>query len=137
MFCRRALAQLAKHREAIAREGTGLVLVHMQSDREADELFATYGLSDVPRISDPERRLYEAFELKRGNLAQVAGPSVWGAGLKSLLGGHLPGVPKGDVLQMPGAFLVHNGQIVRAFRHATSADEPDYCALAKPVRSTP
>jgi AhpC/TSA antioxidant enzyme len=105
----------------------------MQSDAEARLLFARYGLDDLPRISDPERKLYEAFELSRGSLAQVAGPRVWWRGLVSLLKGHTPGVPQGDVFQMPGVFLVSNGRIERAYRHTTSADRPDYCELARSV----
>jgi hypothetical protein len=30
---------------------------------------------------------------------------------------------------MPGAFLIHNARLVRAFRHQDAADRPDYCAL--------
>ncbi|MFN0056480.1 MAG: SelL-related redox protein [Planctomycetales bacterium] len=129
-FCRQALADLARDRAAITAAGTGLVLVHMQSDADAKTLFAAYGLDDVPRISDPDRRLYEAFDLQVASLSQVAGPQVWLAGLKSLLSGHLPGIPSANVFQLPGAFLVHKGQILRAFRGQSSAEHPDYCELA-------
>lgn len=129
-FCRQALADLSEHRGEIASAGTSLVLVHMTSDAAAEKLFAAYGLQDVPRISDPEQRLYAAFGLSRGGLLQVAGPSVWLPGLKSLLSGNVPGIPSGDVRQMPGAFLLQNGRILRAFRPANSAERPDYCALA-------
>jgi peroxiredoxin len=131
-FCRQALADLAEHRAAIAAGGTGLVLVHMEPEASAAELFARYGLADVPRIADPARRLYKAFEVRRGGVLQVVGPAVWLPGLKALLDGHLPGIPSGHLSQLPGAFLVHEGRIVRAFRGETSADRPDYCALAAP-----
>ncbi|HTI52262.1 MAG TPA: SelL-related redox protein [Planctomycetaceae bacterium] len=129
-FCRQALADIAANHAAITAAGTGLVLIHMESDAGAAALFAQYGLADVPRISDPERRLYQAFALKRGGMMQVAGPAVWFSGLKALAGGNLPGIPSSDVFQLPGAFLVHDGEIVRAFRAETSADRPDYCELA-------
>lgn len=128
-FCRQALADLAARRDAITAAGAQIVLVHMQSDAEAARLFARYGLDDAGRISDPERKLYQAFQLPRGTLAQVAGPGVWGAGLKSLLSGHAPGIPSADVWQLPGAFLIKDGKIVRGFRAATSADRPDYAEL--------
>ena len=48
----------------------------------------------------------------------------------AVLKGHGFGWPKSDPLQLPGAFLLRDGVIVRAFRHATSADRPDYCELA-------
>jgi peroxiredoxin len=130
-FCRQALDDLSKNRKTITDGGTGIVLVHMEPDTVAAGLFARYGLADVPRISDPERRLYQAVGLARGGMLQVAGPDVWLPGLASLLTGHLPGIPTADVLQMPGAFLIHDGKLVRAFRNKTSAERVDYCALAR------
>jgi peroxiredoxin len=130
-FCRQALADLARNRKEIAAGGTGIVLVHMEADAAAATLFAGYGLEDLPRISDPERRLYHAVGLARGSMSQVAGPDVWLPGLASLLTGHLPGIPTSDVFQMPGAFLIQNGKILRAYRNKTSAERPDYCALAR------
>jgi peroxiredoxin len=129
-FCRQALADVATRRAAIAAAGTGIVLVHMETEANAAALFARYGLGDLPRIADPARRLYRAFELVRGGVMQVVGPAVWLPGLKALIDGHFPGVPSGHLSQLPGAFLIHNGQIVRAFRGQTSADRPDYCDLA-------
>jgi hypothetical protein len=130
-FCRQALADLARDRVKIEQSGTGIVLVHMETDAAAAALFATYNLADVPRISDPERQIYEAFELHRGSLAQVAGPAVWWKGFVSLLTGSLPGRPTSDVFQLPGTFLVQDGKIMKAFRNENSADRPDYCDVAK------
>lgn len=125
-FCRKWLGELSARRAQLDAAGTALVLVHMSSDAEAAELFARYRLDDVPRISDPGQTLYAEFGLARGNAGQVIGPAVWWRGLKATLQGHLPGVPSGDVLQMPGAFLIVGGRVVRAFRAASSADEPDF-----------
>ncbi len=129
-FCRQALADISEKRQAIAAAGVQIALVHMQSDAEAVTFFARYHLDDLPRISDPARALYRAFQLPRGSLAQVTGPGVWGAGLKSLLSGNLPGIPSADVRQLPGVFLVSDGRVLRSFRHATSGDRPDYVDLA-------
>lgn len=129
-FCRQALADLSACRPAVTSAGVTIALVHMETDSAAAALFARYRLEDVPRISDPEQDLYRAFRLGRGRASQVVGVRVWGAGLKSLLAGHLPGVPGKDVWQMPGAFLLHDGRVLRAFRHATSGDRPDYLELA-------
>lgn len=131
-FCREALADLSARRSRIEESGSGIVLVHMTTEAEAAELTGRYGLQDLSRIADPERTLYEAFELQRGSLSQVAGPGVWWRGLKAILAGNLVGVPQGDVRQLPGAFLVSRGEIIKAFRHASSADRPDYCELARP-----
>lgn len=130
-FCKETLALLQQQRQAIEAAGTRIVLVHMMPDDEAAEMFGGYGLDDVARISDPERKLYEAFELKRGGVSQVMGPRVWWQGFKTtILKGHLPGAPGGDVFQLPGAFLVKEGELLRAFRPDTSAEHPDYTELA-------
>jgi peroxiredoxin len=128
-FCRQTLSDLAANRAKIDATGTGIVLVHMEQDPVASALFARYGLADVARISDPEQRLYQAAGMARGGLAQVVGPDVWLPGLASLLTGHLPGIPTSDVYQLPGAILLHDGKILRAFRNRTSGERADYCEL--------
>lgn len=130
-FCREALAKLKADREQIESHNVRIVLVHMMGDAEASNLFTKYGLDDVPRVSDPDQELYQAFELKRGKITQVMGPAVWWKGFKTtILRGHLPGIPKGDVFQLPGTFLVADGEIVRAFRPENSAEHPDYAEFA-------
>lgn len=128
-FCREALADIQKQRQAIESQGLGVVLVSMLEPESAGSFFATYGLDDVPRISDPERQLYAAFELGRGSLWSILGPAIWVRGAQSF-GGHGAGKVQGDVFQMPGAFVIADGKIVKAFRHQTSADRPDYTAMA-------
>ena len=136
-FCRETLADLAARRSAIEGAGVTIVLVHMMDDDDAAELFARYDLHDLPRISDVERRLYDAFALKRGRVGEVVGPRVWWRGFKTaVLARHGFGKPAGDIFQLPGAFLLVQGQIVRAHRSRTSADRPnldDLTACPLPV----
>lgn len=89
-----------------------------------------YGLGDVPRVDDPDGVLYRAFGLARGSPWQIGGAAVWQRGVQALLAGHRVGPAGGDVLRMPGVFLVQDSQILKAFRHRHSADRPDYVALA-------
>lgn len=130
-FAREALDDVAAQRLAISDSGTAIVLVHMQAERDAAELFKKYHVDDLPRISDPEQKLYQAFEVGRGSLWQVAGPGMWWRAVTALVSGHLPGVPNADVYQLPGAFLIHNGAIISAFRAQSSADRPDYTQVAQ------
>lgn len=130
-FCRETLAQLAEKRSAIEAAGSQIVLVHMMPDETARRLFEKYGLDDCDRISDPDQGLYRTFGLKRGSSAQVMGPKTWWRGFKTVvLSGHLPGRPVGDIYQLPGAFLLVDGKIVRGYRPEDSADQPDYTDLA-------
>ena len=106
-------------------------MVHMgPEDAATHALFESYGLADLSRVSDPERRLYAAFELARGSLGQLVGPRVIGRAFASLLGGNRSGKIVGDARQMPGAFLLRKGRIVTHHRHAHAGERPDYVALA-------
>ncbi len=130
LFCREALADLQVRRRQIEGEQAQLVLVHMGTEAEDARLFARYGLADIPRISDPERSLYRAFGLGRAAVFDLFGPHMWWRAFHALLaGGHRVGKLSGDVLQLPGAFLVFHGEIVRGFRHQYVADRPDYLSL--------
>ena len=130
-FCRETLAKLEKRRAEIEQQGAKIVLVHMiELDNEAEMFFARYRLHDVARISDPQQEVYKRFGLPRGRLSQVMGPGIWWSGLKSLLSGNMPGKPIGDIFQLPGAFLVHQGQLVKRFQPSNSAEQTDYVELA-------
>jgi hypothetical protein len=130
-FCREALADLRVQRSRIEAAGVRIAVVHMSPEQGAPAFFGRYGMDDVPRFSDPERALYRRFELRRGGWRQLFGLRVWLRGARAVLAdGHGVGALAGDGFQMPGAFLVLNGQVVRAYRHDTAASRPDYCALA-------
>jgi hypothetical protein len=107
-----------------------VAFVHMGSEEQGAEFFGGYGVGDLPRVSDPAAMLYKAFGLERARLTQVLGPAAWLRGMAALTRGHVAGAVIGDALQMPGVFLVQNGEVLKAFRHETSSDVPDYLALA-------
>lgn len=130
MFCREALADLARQQQEIEALGARLVLVHMGNEAQAAAFFTHYGLENVPRISDVERNLYRAFALSRASLICLISPRVWWRAFQvSILGRHGVGPLAGDGFQLPGAFLIFHGEIVRTYRHQSPADRPDYLAL--------
>lgn len=132
-FCREALADLAKEREQLARANVRLALVHLGDDVAMQRLCEHYGLGDLPRICDPERRLYQQFQLQLGSFRALMGPSVIWRGIKTAFGArHGIGSFDGNVFQMPGVFLIEDGRVVREFRHQSAADRPDYVAIACP-----
>ena len=136
-FCRESLADLARQRQEIESSGTGIVLVHPTDDERAAALFASYGLSDLPRFADPDRVLYQTLGLARGSFLQLLGPRVIWRAVAATLRGHRLGRTDGDTRQMPGVFLVQDGQIVEAFRHRDVADKPDYQAIASRLSEAP
>jgi len=51
----------------------------------------------------------------------------------AITGGHGFGGVTSNVYQMPGAFLVKDGRVIREFRHQSPSDRPDYSELACPI----
>lgn len=128
-FCREAIGDLAKHREYFRSRGIRIALVTQGEAQKIESLCSSYKLQDVVILSDPSRHLYHAFELRRGSLRELFGPKVWLRGAVAALKGHGIGALDGDGFQMPGAFLLRDGELIRAYRHRSAADRPDYCEL--------
>ncbi len=51
-------------------------------------------------------------------------------GIGAMLGGNFIGKLQGDGFQMPGVFLIKDGEVIKSFIHKTAADRPDYLVLA-------
>jgi hypothetical protein len=136
-FCRQALSDLAASRAALEASTGGepvrLVLVHMMAEEQAAPFIARYGLGDLARISDPQRLLYAALDLQRLKILQLFSTRGWWRGfMAGIVQGHGVGRPHADEdwKQMPGVFLLKDGQVVFSFRHETASQRPDYLALA-------
>jgi peroxiredoxin len=133
-FCRETLMDLKQQREKLQSIGVKPVVIHMSNDADGEKMLNRYELSDLSRISDPACSLYRAYDLKRGRISQLLGPSVWWRGFVSaIVQRHGIGAADGDGFQMPGAFLVRDGRIIKAYRHQKASDRPDYCQLASSV----
>ena len=130
-FCREALAELSKQRSQVEATGCGIVLVHLGED-DGEEFFAKYNMQDVPRIQDPNCRLYRQFGLDLGGFTELFGLRVWIRGLiAGLVYGHGRGPILGNSFQMPGVYLYHSGQILQGYQHEHVSDRPSYLALAR------
>ena len=64
---------------------------------------------------------------------ELFGPKVWLLGMKALFQGCGVGKLAGNGLQMPGAFVFHQGEIIAAQRAETAADLPDLPGLFEGV----
>ncbi len=129
-FCREALADLSAKREEIAALHTQLVLVHMTDNRIAEKYFSRFRLTGVTHVSDPLCQFYQGLGLVKGNFNQLFGLRNWIEGFQAgVLDGHGIGLQLGDGFQMPGVFMIREGQIIESFIHEIAADRPDYLAL--------
>ncbi|MEQ9410269.1 MAG: SelL-related redox protein [Fuerstiella sp.] len=129
-FCREAVADIAEVREQIEQMGTQIAIVHM-GQKEPIQLMEQYGLTDLHSFRDPSCSLYDAFGLNLGSFGQLFGPNVLFHTVRAAFAGHRPGAVDGNVFRMPGVFLLNDGDVVRAYRHRSAADRPDYVELAQ------
>ncbi len=131
-FCREALSDISRDRSQIESTGTKLVFVHMSTPEIAEEYFKKYNLDGALHISDPECKYYASFGLVKGNLTQLFGLKTWIRGFSAgVMDGHGVGPQLGDGFQMPGVFIISEGEIRESFVHKQASDRPDYHELAK------
>ena len=138
-FCLQTLQDLQYQLPKIRDRGVEPVVVHMSNDQEARSVMLKYGLEALPRVSDQSQSIYRAFELSRGGFFQLFGPRAWIGGIMATFRGNMVSGLKGDGFQMPGVFIIENGQVVHAHRHRSAAERPDYPNLAcgLPVTAPP
>ena len=132
-FCAQALDRVSKARAQLEAKGVRPVFVHLGTPERAKPYFDYYHLSDVERISNPDATLYQLplFGLSRTNpYLHFFNLTVLKGWLRGALFKYGIGMIKEDAYQMPGVFFFEGRKIVRAFRHRTIADEPDYLKLA-------
>jgi hypothetical protein len=107
-----------------------VLFVHMGSPSEARDFFD--GLWPEARaVSDPDKKIYDAFGLRRGGLGELFGPRIWWRGMRALSKGHGLGRPVGDPLVMPGAFLLRGSEVLWGYRGKDAADHPDWTDIPR------
>lgn len=130
-FCREALQDIATQRASLEAKGVRLVLVHMAPKRAtAERFFKKYNLFPITHVSDPDKRFYQAFGLTRATPNQIFGLMSWIRGFEvGIVRGHgfdNPNAEIGDGFQMPGVFVIYQGEIKRSYIHARAWDRPNY-----------
>lgn len=131
-FCREALADISEKREVLESMGAKLVFVHMAEAEIAERYFNRYNIPNAIHISDPECKFYKAFGLMKGSFTQLFGLQTWIRGFQAgLMEGHGIGPQLGDGFQMPGVFVIQDGDLKEAFIHKLASDRPDYEGLVK------
>jgi len=130
-FCREAISELAAKQAGIRATGSRLVFLHRSEESGARTFFEQFGMEDVPRVADPDGKVYRSFGLGHGRWKQLFGWRVIQRAYEAgWVKGHGLGLPQGDVRQMPGVFLLYRGELVKSFRHRLASDQPDYSRMA-------
>lgn len=135
IFCREAMTEIAGRREDIEAMGTKIIFVHMATNEIAEEYFNEFNLKGVVHISDPSSKFYSGFGLGRGTFNQLFGLSTWIRGYDIVVNKKIPVKMNsghlGDSFQMPGVFVLQNGEIKEAYIHKLASDRPDYGKLVE------
>lgn len=130
VFCREALKHIKNERSNWEKKGITIVLIHPSSKASGEVYLTQFDLLDVPSIADPECKIYEQFGLAKGSMSQLFGLSTFFRGFEVAAKGILPMVKQvGDGFQMPGIFIIYNGQIKDSYIHKSASDKPDYNQL--------
>ena len=129
-YCREMLFDLAAQHEKIDQAGLKKIVIHMGTVEQAGPFLTRYGLSETDQISDPDRHLYRALELPFGTLSQLTSvKTFWRAMVEGVVFRFGFGPFVGNGLQLPGAFIIKDGQVTRAIRHDSPADRTDFEGL--------
>ena len=127
-FCRRTMRELSSARAEIEAIGYTIGIVHMDAEAVVGETLSRFGLEDLPRFHDPEKVLYEVLETKRIPLRALFSPRTWAGGFD--LGARYGYAwPDSDPLQLPGAFLVDQGQVTAGHTSLYPAEPPNFRSL--------
>jgi peroxiredoxin len=131
-FCQEAMADLKDAMPELERRGIAPVLVFQTPDAGlAAKMTEASGLENADVVADPERKLYDAFGIERGNLWQVFGPRVVVGVVRVIARGLRPGKKVGgDVMQLPGTVLIHKGEILERHVHRHQGDRANYEQVA-------
>ena len=128
------MAQVCAHHPTIRALGAELGFVGSGTPAMA-QAFQAERCPDARVYVDPGRRVYQAFDLRRGLLRALA-PRAIGAALTAYKQGHRQGAVLGDAAQHGGAFVIDvAGQIQFAQRSRGPGDHVEPEALLTALRS--
>ena len=123
--------QLHNAREKFSEAGFNVVLVGLGIPEQAEHFRKEFHLS-FPIICDPDKELYRMFDLGRSTIMNTASPAVLLKGLRAMSQGYMPGIPRGDTMQLPGVFLIDKeGNIRYSYFSKDPSDHPSVETLLK------
>lgn len=126
---------MRQEEEQFQKLGARVVLVGLGTPEETSAFRKQFHVP-FPMIADPEKQLFKAFHLKQATPTSLLSVGMAMKGLSALARGHRIGIPKGDVRQLPGVFIIDTDGHIR-YRHFAKdpADHPTADALLKFLQS--
>lgn len=87
-------------------------------------------------LGDPDREAYHAVGLESGGALEYMGPRAMLGWARAAAHGKFGGIPKGDVSQRPGTFVIApDGTVAFAHYNRNSADNPPMDEVLTAVRA--
>ncbi len=105
-----------------------ILLFHQGTVDQGRQFFSGFW-PEARAVSDPDRRIFDALQVKTASLRKLFGPGVWLRALQAARQGYSVGKPVGSPWTMPGTFLVCGDRIVWSHRFDHVADHPDFKAM--------
>ncbi len=122
IFCRGQLAELHTLLPLLEQKTRVVVVMPHRADYLRSRLTGRYSLSCTV-LCDPEYALYRALGYGHMRASEAISPKAIMDGAKLFFGGHIVGMPDGDVEQLPGVVAVRSsGLVVARHQHAFASD---------------
>ena len=126
---------MRREKDAFDRLGAAVVLVGLGSVEQTAAFKEQFDVP-FPMIADPEKRLFEAFRLKKASAGALLSAKMVFRGVAAMAKGHGIGAPKGDVRQLPGVFIIGtDGRILFSHHASGPADHPRPETLLSALRA--
>jgi len=122
IFCRGQLADVHTLLPLLEQKTRVVVVMPHRADYLRSRLTGRYSLSCTV-LCDPEYALYRALGYGHMRASEAISPKAIMDGAKLFFGGHIVGMPDGDVEQLPGVVAVRSsGLVVARHQHAFASD---------------
>lgn len=123
-------------KETFDQLGARVVLVGLGSVEETTAFKQRFDVP-FPMVADPEKRLFGAFRLKQASAGSLLSAKMLVKGVAAMAKGHKIGIPRGDVRQLPGVFIIDADSHLRFSHYAASPeDHPQPNVLFDALRHT-
>ncbi len=122
IFCRGQLADLHTFLPLLEQKTRVVVVMPHQADYLRSRLTGRYALS-CSVLCDPDYRVYRALGYGHMRATEAISPRAIVDGAKLFFGGHIIGMPDGDVEQLPGVVAIRaSGMVAARHQHAYASD---------------
>ena len=122
IFCRGQLAELHTLLPLLEQKTRVVVVMPHRAEYLRSRLTGRYSLSCTV-LCDPEYTLYGALGYGHMRASEAISPKAIMDGAKRFFGGHIVGMPDGDVEQLPGVVAIRaSGLVAARHQHAFASD---------------